>query len=474
MTQTRSTIRRIEVEAEDQRLSYLTRDEIRSLTEASSNGLHERLRRCCLGILHAGTNTDNTADLLRQYPDFDAGIEQCRQGIKFVLTHAPRSAFIDGERIHESMRDHLCSAATDLIYHAQYIGTPKTQEDITDTVFHILRHAGVFERIAPAHEPRMMASSTRRELTRITTWGGHAISDEEYKYIKEVGRHLGERFCEFITGGGNGAMRAPFSGAQAAYAAERIRNARMFGFNCPDIITSEPPNLFVNPLVILPDIEKRLEAFVRASMGCVVFPGGPGTAEEIQTILSILLLEENRDQQYPVILTGPECARGYFEAIDTFLAHTIGREALSGSKPLYEIIIADSERVARTMMERVKDARQYRRDRQDTELWNSSMHFPDAVQQPFRPTHEAVAQLEIHRNQPRALLCAQLRRLFSAVVHGNVTDDGAKRIRDNGPYEFRGDPTIMPAVDDLLTRFVQEGRMRVEKEYTPCYRVIRT
>ena len=42
-------------------------------------------------------------------------------------------------------------------------------------------------------------------------------------------------------------------------------------------------------LVIMPDIEKRLEAFLRVAHGLVVFPGGVGTAEEIFYLLGILL-----------------------------------------------------------------------------------------------------------------------------------------------------------------------------------------
>lgn len=472
MTPARTTLRRIEVEAQDRRLSFLTDEEIATLTQLNTNGYHESFRRCCLGILHAGANTDSTAELLTQFPHFDVGIQRCRQGIQFVLEHAPRSAFVDGERIRASMRAHLCSAATDLIFQANNIGKLRTPKEITGAVFHILRQAGVFEQIDPLQEPMDIQSATRREFTRITAWGGHAIGKEEYDYTKEVGKRFGERFCEFITGGGNGAMRGPFSGAQAAYAADFVRNARMFGFNCPGIITSEPPNLYVNPLVILPDIEKRLEAFVRASMGCVVFPGGPGTAEEIQTILSILLHEKNREQEYPVILTGPESARGYFEAIDRFLMKTVGREAIRETEPLYEIIIDQPEQVACRMMERVKQAQEHCRPFRDTQLWNGALHIPKEVQQPFTPTHEAVAKLEIRRGMPPALLCAQLRRVFSAIVHGNVTDDGVRRIREFGPYEIHGDRDIMEELQTLLARFVGEGRMRVQGNYEPCYRVM--
>ena len=49
-----------------------------------------------------------------------------------------------------------------------------------------------------------------------------------------------------------------------------------------------PPNAIVNQLAILPDIEKRLEGFVRLGHGIVVFPGGAGTAEEILYLIGTL------------------------------------------------------------------------------------------------------------------------------------------------------------------------------------------
>ena len=54
------------------------------------------------------------------------------------------------------------------------------------------------------------------------------------------------------------------------------------------------PNPIVTQLAIMPDIEKRLEAFVRMAHGIVVFPGGAGTAEEILYLAGILLDPANR------------------------------------------------------------------------------------------------------------------------------------------------------------------------------------
>ncbi len=39
---------------------------------------------------------------------------------------------------------------------------------------------------------------------------------------------------------------------------------------------------------------------------------------------------------------------------------------------------------------------------------------------PFEPTHENMANLELHKDQPIHLLAANLRRPFSGIVAGNV------------------------------------------------------
>lgn len=457
---------RVEIEPEDKRLDYLTSTEVQFLTVESANGYHDSFRRCCLGILHAGLHIDDSKELFDKHRDFDVQITRSVQGIKFVLQNAPELAFIDG-RLKESLREHLCAAAIDLIYHAKEVGEPRSSEEITNAVFHILRHDRVFET-----EEALQGSShkqKRRDLSRIVCWGGHSISREEYAYTKAVGTQLAERYAELITGCGPGAMRGPFSGAVAGYEAQRIRHARKFGFTCPGIITSEPPNSFVDPLVILPDIEKRLEAFVRASMGCIVFPGGPGTAEEIQTVLSILLHERNNNQQYPVILTGPESARGYFDAINDFLNKTIGKEALHRPKPKYEIIIDDPRGVAEKMMERIEKAQKCRDANEDSKLWYGSLHFPHDIQKPFHPTHDNVAKLRLHRDQEPYQVAAQLRRLFSAVVYGNVTDTGIHLIEEKGPFAFEGDESMIQALDVMFRRIIQENRMKLKGEYVPCY-----
>src|SRR4029450_6187300 len=94
-------------------------------------------------------------------------------------------------------------------------------------------------------------------------------------------------------------------GATIANPRQRTRDGRYIGMTEPGIIAAEPPNPIVNQLVIMPDIEQRLEAFVRTAHAIVVFPGGAGTAEEILYLLGILLDPANAEQPLPVIFTGP-------------------------------------------------------------------------------------------------------------------------------------------------------------------------
>src|SRR6185312_2153444 len=115
------------------------------------------------------------------------------------------------------------------------------------------------------------------------------------------------------------------------------------------------PNPIVNDLVILPDIEKRLEAFVRLGHGIVVFPGGAGTAEEILYILGILLHPDNAQIPFPLIFTGPASAADYFAQIDHFVADTLGEEA----RRHYKIIINDPVQVAREMEAGIKQVRAF-------------------------------------------------------------------------------------------------------------------
>ena len=75
-------------------------------------------------------------------------------------------------------------------------------------------------------------------------------------------------------------------------------------------------------MVIMPDIEKRLEAFVRMAHGIVIFPGGAGTAEELLYILGIMMHPENKEQRLPIILTRPKQSEEIFAQLIVYRKNT--------------------------------------------------------------------------------------------------------------------------------------------------------
>ena len=94
-------------------------------------------------------------------------------------------------------------------------------------------------------------------------------------------------------------------------------------------------------------------------------------------------------------------------------------------------------------------------------------------QQPFSPTHENVAKLNISRDQPKYKLAADLRRAFSCIVAGNVKEEGIRAVEEHGNYRLTGNPKIMAAMDELLQSFVDEKRMKLPGQtYTPCYELV--
>lgn len=442
------------------RMDILSKAEVIKLLDKSQGGLYEMFRNCSLAVLNSGSNLDDGKELLERYKDFDIRVIQQERGIKLEVKNAPGHAFVDGKMI-KGINEHLFTVLRDIVYLTDEIyDNPKidlgTSEGITNAVFHILRNANV---LRPQTNPNL-----------VVCWGGHSIKRWEYEYTKEVGHALGLRGLDICTGCGPGAMKGPMKGATIGHSKQRIPSGRYIGLTEPGIIAAESPNPIVNDLVILPDIEKRLEAFVRTGHAIIVFPGGAGTAEEILYILGILLHPENRDIPFPLILTGPDSAREYFRGIDEFIGVTLGAEA----QKRYKIIVGDSAQVGREVKEGIELVRQFRREKSDAYYYNWSLKIEHEFQKPFEPTHENMLNLELHKNQPSHLLAANLRRMFSGIVAGNVKADGIRAIEEHGHFEIRGDRTIMEPMDTLLASFVEQHRMKLPgKAYTPCYKIIK-
>lgn len=440
-------------------LEVLSKQEVERLRQSGAGSLHSLLRCCALAVLNWGSETDSALEMLEKHEDFDLRIMQQDHGVTLALQNAPASAFVDGEMIR-GIRELLFAVLRDIVFinnelvtHTMH-GSP-SGAGITNTVFEILRNAGVLHY---GEDPDVAVC-----------WGGHAISRHEYDYTKEVGYELGLRSLNVCTGCGPGAMKGPMKGATIGHSKQRFRRGRYLGLTEPGIIAAEPPNPIVNELVILPDMEKRLEAFVRVGHGIIVFPGGVGTLEELLYLLGILLHPANRDVPLPLVLTGPESSAGYFQMIDEFILATLGQEAIDR----YTVCINDPAEVAQIIRTGANEVRDFRQENKDAFFFNWQLTIEPDFQTPFQATHEAMSSLVIERDLEGHKLAANLRRAFSGLVAGNIREDGIRTIQKHGPFEIRGDHAIMQHLDTLLTACVDQGRMRLPgKPYKPCYRVI--
>ena len=144
----------------------------------------------------------------------------------------------------------------------------------------------------------------------------------------------------------------------------------------------------------------------------------------------------------------------YFDLHDYRVKNAIGNVA----------IVRDGKAAGRKV-------REQRVAQKDSFFFNWALHVPLAFQQPFAPTHEAMAALDLHHGRKPHELAADLRRAFSGIVAGNVKEEGMREIERHGPYIIDGDKEIMRALDGLLKAFVAQRRMKISGSYKPCYQV---
>jgi predicted Rossmann-fold nucleotide-binding protein len=437
-------------------LEVLSQREVEQLRLTSDSRILDLFRRCALAVLNTGNESDDAAAIFDAYRTFSIEIVQRTRGLKLNIKNAPASAFVDG-RMVEGIRQHLFAVLRDLVYIGTEIESSRrfdlrSSEGITDAVFHILKQARV---LVPDVKPNI-----------VVCWGGHSIARPEYEYTKEVGYHLGLRGLDICTGCGPGAMKGPMKGAAIGHVKQRAAGARYIGLTEPGIIAAEPPNPMVNNLVVLPDIEKRLEAFVRMGHGIVVFPGGVGTAEEVLYLLGLLMDPANAQQKYPVVFTGPQSAAAYFDSLDALIRLTLGDDV----RRFYRIIIGDAQAAAQWIGRKIRKVGGQRRSSGDAYYFNWLLKVPLAAQLPFEVNHANVAALRLRRDMPAHELAWNLRRAFSAIVTGNVKDNGIRMIREHGPFTLHGDRDIIDTLGKVLGEFAAQRRMKLPgSQYRPCF-----
>ncbi|MBW7569667.1 MAG: nucleotide 5'-monophosphate nucleosidase PpnN [Succinivibrio sp.] len=442
-------------------MALLTKNEADAISLSGKGELYELYRNCSLAVLNSGNITDNSADLLENSKDFEINIIRNERGLKLELVNPPESAIVDGIVI-KKLRNHLYSVLRDIIQLTNLSSllnaSVKSQFDdesdyITHLIFIILRNAQVLKAGA---KPNIAVC-----------WGGHSICKEEYDYAYKVGFEMGLRYIDICTGCGPGVMEAPMKGSLQGYSQQCAQEkCRLIGLTEPSIIAAEPPNTMVDDLIILPDIEKRLEAFVRLGHTLIIFPGGPGTAEELLYILSIKLHPENKHNFIPLILTGNKQSEEYFKALEDFLITCFGKEITR----YYDLIIDDPVAVANKVKKNNESVFDHRTITHDSYCFNWTMKIPYELQIANTVTHEFMSSLNLTKEQEEWKLAANLRSAFSGIVAGNVKDYGIQAVKKNGPFVLHGDKMIIDELGKLLENFIKQHRILLsQKEYKPCY-----
>ncbi len=443
-------------------MALLTQTEADSLSLTSQGELYDLYRLCSLAVLNIGSVSDNSSMLMDKFKEFEINLIRNERGLKIELVNPPERAVIDGIVI-KRIRNHLYSVLRDIVY------TYTLQRDLsmlrkdqyrddraftTNLIFVILRNAGVLKAGA---KPNLAVC-----------WGGHSIPQHEYDYAYSVGLELGLRKIDICTGCGPGVMEAPMKGSFHGYTLQgEHEKCRLIGLTEPSIIAAEPPNAMVSELVILPDIEKRLEAFVRLGHTLIIYPGGPGTVEELLFILSIKMMRENKHNLLPLILTGGKESVEYFKALEDFLELSFGREV----KRHYEIIIDDPKAVASKVKRCNESVEDHRTITHDSYCFNWSLIIPEELQKAVMVNHEYMESLKLTRDlEPWELAC-NLRAAFSGIVAGHIKDYAIKQIEEKGPFVLHGDKELLEAMDALLKSFISQGRIFLsKKDFKPCYR----
>lgn len=443
-------------------MALLTQMEADRISLKSQGELYDLYRNCSLAVLNSGNLTDNSKELLDNYQNFEIDVVRNERGLKLELINPPESAIVDGQVI-KTLQRHLYAVLRDIVLVQSVkdalsgLGPALEGIDhsalITNSIFQILRTA---EAVRADVKPNIAVC-----------WGGHSITKPEYDYAYKVGRALGLRGIDICTGCGPGIMEAPMRGSLEGHALQNnAACSERFGLTEPSIIAAEPPNPFVSNLVIMPDIEKRLEAFVRFGHVLIVFPGGPGTAEELLYILGIKLCHENRHNPIPLILTGNKDSAPYWEAINDFLVHCFGPEITRH----YQIILNDPNEVARQVSDGLKTIYEHRTLIHESYCYNWSLFIPPELQFPFEVNHQNMAGLNLCQGQAPYKLAANLRRAFSGIVAGNVKEYGIQMVAQKGPFKLHGDPAIINFMGKLMTDFIEQGRILLsQREYVPCY-----
>lgn len=392
-----------------------------------------------------------------------------KDALKFYLVceNVPENSLFDRQRLTPAQFQQFSSLVRDLLIPLSSKNKPLSPQGTSEWVKQFVKRTGLLSR-------------GERSIVSFV-WGGHSLPTDyigeftEERFAEKVGYFntlintqkdgnkkstITNKPAEDITGSGPGVMKAPFKGAlQAFHELRQNLNRHFIGFTEPGIMAAEKPNKLVDRLIIFPDIEKRMEAFIRSSHRGRVHPGGIGTLEEIMFFFSMKLHPNNEDAVYPFDLVERPGGR-YFDYLEDYLTLCFGDTL----KPHYQLFNRIPPR----------DYALYVRDSNEaidrSKLWNDDLYIPETLQVPLKPDFSLIESLELYEDLGPFKLMENLRAFFSALVTFNIkSPEIVASWKDERPL-LKGDEKIVEATDQLIKWFSNQGRLKIEGEFMKPYR----
>ncbi|MBF0288957.1 MAG: DUF3412 domain-containing protein [SAR324 cluster bacterium] len=445
------------------------------IASAISNG-DQTLKDCLASVIETHNYGDNKQRLRDEFGGMNIQAIQSnrKDGVKLYLLceNIPEDALFDCQNLTPAQFQQFSSIVRDLLVPLGKKGKNKSaglsesrqSEETSKWIKYFVARSGLLER-------------RKREVVSFV-WGGHSLPTDyigefdEYRFAEKIGyfntlintrkskNQKQNRPAEDITGSGPGIMKAPFKGSlQAFHELQQKLNRFFIGFTESAIMSAEKPNKLIDRLIIFPDIEKRMEAFIRAAHRGRVHPGGIGTLEEIMMFFSIKVHEKNRDSVYPLDFVERPGGK-YFSYLDNYLK-TCFKDELTESYQLFNHILPRDYAIYVRETNKLIDR---------SRLWNDDLYVPASLQKPLKPDFKFVESIELRRDLGSAKLLENLRAFFSALVTFNIKQpEILEPWKEERPL-LHGDKKIVNATDQLIQWMASQGRMKIEGEFVKPYR----
>lgn len=383
------------------------------------------------------TNLDDVRGLREMFAQMSIHAGQVLDGeLTLQLRKVPRNVTFFDQQITRGQEELITEIIRDVVFLPEGAEDPDRRQEVMKEM---CRRAGIFR---PG------------ERVRTFIWGGHSVPQAEKDFAERVGYWDGLSGNEIITGCGPGIMKTPFDGALIGYQKMRLGFHRpdLIGFTEPGILAFETPNDRINKLVVFPNMEMRMEAFIRASHRGRVHPGGSGTMEEIMTFLGMKLHPDNEGMRYPFDLVERPDGE-YMKMLHRFFRECFGY-ALDG--------------LLNIRVESAKDYGHYvhetNRGLPTDRLWNSDLVMPAEIGQPFEVNFDSIESIDLSLDQEPYHLIKNLRWFFTSMVY--LIAKHPEKVEEWGTDrpKVKGDSRVVQAVDSLIREFNQLNRLRMSGE----------